>query len=157
MQRACIAVLATFLIASAAKAQDSAPRLLPEFSASLAAIPAAQARAGYRDPSDPQPSTGTGLIVAGWIATGLGLLNLATLPVCYADFYPSEAQDTCVTLSAVLAGVGISLGVPFLIIGYNKRADYKAWKKRNGLTRHLLRTQLAFRDDSTLLLYAGEL
>lgn len=63
--------------------------------------------------NDPQPSTGTGLIVAGWIATGLGVLNLATLPICFADFYPENAENLCVIGSATIGGVGLALGVPF--------------------------------------------
>lgn len=140
-----------------AEAQRATPRLSPPLSLSISAVPAAQAQVGYRDPSDPQPSTGTGLIIAGWIATGIGLLNFALLPVCSADFYPSDAEDSCIALSAVFGGVGLSLGIPFLIIGYNNRADFKEWKERNRLTRHLLNTQLAFRGDAALVIYTGEL
>lgn len=102
---------------------------------------------------DPQPSTGNGLIVAGWIATGLGVLNLATLPICFADFYPEDAEDLCVIGSAAIGGVGLALGVPFLIVGYNNKADYREWQARKGLAYHLQNTRVTVADDGVGLSY----
>lgn len=150
-------VVACFASFASPAAAETPPRLLPPLSLSLSRPALAAADDGYRDSGDPRPSSGMGLIIAGWIATGLGLLNLATLPICYADFYPNNAESTCVIASAVIGGVGLTLGVPFLIVGYNDRADYKEWKKRNGFTAHLRRTHLAFHGDSALLVYSGEL
>jgi len=104
-------------------------------------------------PSDPQPSTGTGLVVAGWIATGIGVLNLATLPICFADFYPEESEDLCVGASAVIGGVGLALGVPFLIVGYNNKADYREWQARNGIAYHLQNTHVTIANDGVGLSY----
>jgi hypothetical protein len=153
---ALAALLTVGAVSAPAAAQDAAPRLLPALSLALSSR-SALAQDGYHDPNDLQPSTGTGLIVAGWIAVGVGLLNLATLPICFADFYPSESKDLCVGMSAAIAGVGVAVGVPLLIIGYNQRADYKEWKQRRGLTHHLRRLRLSLRDDAALIVYGGEL
>ena len=59
---------------------------------------------GKQDTNDPKPSTGIPQIVIGWIASGIGVVNLAAIPLCSADFYPSNATDTCTILSI---GVGI--------------------------------------------------
>jgi len=113
------------------------------------------ARAQSAPASDPQPSTGNGLVVAGWIATGLGVLNLATLPICFADFYPEESEDLCVGASAVIGGVGLALGVPFLIVGYNQKADYREWRARNGIAYHLMNTQVTLASDGASLRYSA--
>jgi hypothetical protein len=105
---------------------------------------------------DPQPSTGTGLIVAGWIATGIGVLNLATLPICFADFYPEDSENLCVIGSATLGGVGLALGVPFLIVGYNNKADYREWQARRGMAYHLMNTQVTLASDGAALSYRAE-
>jgi hypothetical protein len=143
---AFLVLVCALFSASPAAAERAAPSLLPALKLSVPALT-----------SDPRPSTGTGLIVAGWILTGIGVLNLAFIPACSADFYPPEAEDTCVAASAVLGGIGVALGVPFLIIGYNQRSDYKDWRERNSTLRHLMNARLAFRDDSALLLYRAEL
>jgi hypothetical protein len=155
-------VVYSLSLPSLAAGQDSAPRLLPALSLSIGHASGvgaafALARDDGRGATDTRPSTGTGLIVTGWILTGIAVLNLATLPVCFADFYPPESKDLCVVLSAVFAGAGTVVGVPLLIVGYNQRADYKAWKKRNGLIGHLLDTRVAFQNDAALLVYRTEI
>jgi hypothetical protein len=104
---------------------------------------------------DAKPSSGVGLIVGGWIVTGVGVVNLATIPVCSADFYPRESEDLCVTLSIAFGVAGVVIGVPLLVVGYNKRSKYKEWSKRHAVLDHLLRTQVAVQNDSALLLYRG--
>lgn len=104
-----------------------------------------------------RPSTGTGQIVVGWIATGVGAVNLATLPICFADFYPADAEGLCVGLSVTLAVVGVSIGVPFLITGYNNRARYKRWRDEHPALAHLLNTQVSASDDGALVVYTGTL
>lgn len=109
------------------------------------------------DIADPKPSSGIGLIVVGWVASGIGALNLATLPICFADFYPEESKGLCIGLSAAFAGVGFAVGLPALIIGYNQRSDYKAWKKRHALVGLLMDTSLALDRDGARLSLRGEL
>lgn len=118
----------------------------------LTLLPAA-AWAQSAPADDPRPSTGTGLIVAGWIATGVGVLNLVTLPICFADFYPEESENLCVIGSATLGGLGLALGVPFLIAGYNNKSDYREWKARNGVAYHLMNTQVTLASDGAGVSY----
>jgi hypothetical protein len=81
--------------------------------------------------STSEPSSGLGLIIAGWILTGVGALNLATLPVCYADFYQTYADgDVCVAGSVAIGAIGLGLGIPFLIVGYNNRAKHNLWESQ---------------------------
>jgi len=104
-----------------------------------------------------RPSTGTGQIIVGWIATGVGAVNLATLPVCYADFYPSESKDLCVGASLGLGVVGLGLGIPFLAVGYSNRSDYLEWKKRNPVAVHLSNLRITASGDAGFLTYRSEL
>ena len=81
--------------------------------------------------STSEPSSGLGLIIAGWILTGVGALNFATLPVCYADFYQNYAEgDVCVAGSVAIGAIGLGLGIPFLIVGYNNRAKHNRWESQ---------------------------
>jgi hypothetical protein len=91
------------------------------------------------------------------VATGVGLLNLAAVPVCSADFYPADAEDACVVGSLIVAGVGVGLGIPFLIVGYSQHSDYNAWKARNGVARALLDTHIAFTQNAAMLSYSTTL
>jgi hypothetical protein len=106
---------------------------------------------------DPPPSTGTGFIVSGWILTGVGALNLASLPICKADFYPADAEDTCVAASLVVGIGGLGLGIPFLIVGYNRRSDYHEWRRRHPLLRSLIETNVQLGKNSVSLNYRLEL
>jgi hypothetical protein len=78
-----------------------------------------------------RPSTGTGKIVVGWIGLGVGVLNLASIPVCFADFYPANAKETCVGASIVLGAAGLGIGIPMLVLGYGQRGRYREWRERN--------------------------
>lgn len=158
LERGWIVALTVLVVMSASTQAQAAPlRLAPDLLLSIDAMPLAQVEASPREVSEPPPSTGTGLIVVGWIALGLGALNLASLPICYADFYPRESEDLCVGLSLVVAGVGVSLAIPFLIVGYVNRSDYNDWKQRNAVARHLLNTQLALLEGGAMVSYRGEL
>jgi hypothetical protein len=71
-----------------------------------------------------------GGIVVGAVGLGQGTLALATIPICFASFYPNEAQPFCVG-SSVLFGVGgYAVGAVGLSLGLKRRARYKAWRKR---------------------------
>jgi hypothetical protein len=99
---------------------------------SLAHAQASQPPAYYASPPpmDPKPRGGVGGVVVGAAGFGLAVLNLATLPICYASFYPSEAEGACVVLSGVFAGLGVTAGITGLAIGIPRRKRYKAWKAR---------------------------
>jgi hypothetical protein len=76
-----------------------------------------------------RPSTGLGALVTGGVFTGVGGLNLLTAPICTTSLIRSDLQTTCVTASLVVAGVGLAVGVPLMVIGANQRAEYNDWKK----------------------------
>ena len=84
------------------------------------------------------PSKGTGLIITGAILTGVGAVNLATLPLCgelyTEDSYGEDAEDLknlCV-YSTLIVGVGtLAVGVPLLVVGLNRRAEYRRWQEQH--------------------------
>jgi hypothetical protein len=92
----------------------------------------------YAQDAEP-PSRGTGYIITGSIFTGVGLLNFATAPLCGPltdDGDPEttsddDAADACFYASLVVGGVGVGVGIPLLVVGLQKRADYRRWEERN--------------------------
>jgi hypothetical protein len=95
------------------------------------------------------------MIVTGWILSGVGAVNLASIPLCNADFYPRDSRDLCVQLSIGFGVVGLGVGVPLLIVGYNKRAQFNEWKQEHAVVRELLSTRVALQNDSALFVYGG--
>ena len=79
---------------------------------------------------DRPPPSGIGALVVGGVGLGLGTVNLATIPVCYAEFYPPEAKNICIGMSVGLGVALISVGIPSLIIGKKRRDRYRAWRAR---------------------------
>lgn len=91
-------------------------------------------RLGYPPPTfEQRPRSGVGGVVVGSAALGMALLNVATLPICFADFYPSGAQDGCVIGSLALAGVDVVVGVPSLVLGLIRLRRYRDWKQQRAL------------------------
>lgn len=80
--------------------------------------------------SHARPPSGIGGIVLGAVGLGLGGLNLVTIPVCFADFYPAEATDLCVALSAGVGAALVAVGIPSLIVGKIRRKRYKEWRRQ---------------------------
>ncbi len=80
--------------------------------------------------ADPKPSRGIGGLVVGSAGLFIATLNLATLPICQASFYPDDARTTCRALSFGFASVATLVAIPALSIGIVKRRRYKAWKAR---------------------------
>ncbi len=95
------------------------------------------------------------MIIPGWVLSGYGVVNLALIPVCRADFYPENARDICVALSIGVGVAGLGVGIPLLVLGYNRRAKRKAWEQQHSALNHLLRTQLALQNNSALVVYRG--
>jgi hypothetical protein len=81
--------------------------------------------------TDVEPPSGTGLIVAGAIFTGLGGLNLITSPLCMTDAVDSGTQKPCLYASLAVGGVFAVIGIPMLAVGAHKRAILKEWKERH--------------------------
>lgn len=106
---------------------------------------------------DGEPSSGISQIVIGYVGVGLALVNLALIPVCYADFYPAGGKDLCVGLSIGIGAVGLAVGIPLLIVGYNKRANRGAWRERRGLSYHLSNLRLGALHGGGTLTYRARL
>jgi hypothetical protein len=75
------------------------------------------------------PSSGVGYLVTGGIFTGIGGVNLLTAPICKTSVIRSDLQDTCLGASLIVAGVALAVGIPLLVVGAGKRADYNAWRR----------------------------
>jgi hypothetical protein len=93
---------------------------------------------GYPPPAlEARPPTGIAAIAVGAGALALSLEQLVTIPICYADWYPGEVFP-CAVASAVVAGVGLAVGLPSLLVGLRRRAKYKAWQQRQHAPSALL-------------------
>ena len=80
---------------------------------------------------DRPTSNGLGLTIAGGIVTGIGALNMALSPLYRADFYIDKNGRTTADIafygSLIGGGVLLAVGVPMLIVGLVRRANYNAW------------------------------
>jgi hypothetical protein len=134
-----LATSLAFLLASSvtlpALAQDGPPPAAPPPEAApppmVAAPPpppmlvAPPPGGGYVD----APSSGLGLLITGGVFTGLGVINLATAPICKADTqFSPDTQNVCLIASLAVGGTFLAVGVPLLIVGAGKRSTYNAWR-----------------------------
>jgi hypothetical protein len=89
----------------------------------------------FADAADPNPGSGRSQILAGWIATGIGVAGVAQSPLCrFNDFDRGRGLRRCRNIGIVFGVIGLSLGVPWLVFGYQKRRAQRRWKQRHGLT-----------------------
>lgn len=103
-----------------------------------APAPPAHAPPGAYAPAPPPPSSGVGLIVAGSILLGVGVVNLATAGLCKTDLIERDLQNPC--LYASLA-VGVSFsgaGIPLLVVGASRRRAYREWQRAHPVMAGLL-------------------
>jgi hypothetical protein len=105
------------------------------------------AQAGYGQPvyiAEPPPSSGTGLIVAGSILLGIGVLNLITAPICTVDdvIRDPDTQDACLYASLIVGGAFVAVGTPLLVVGIKKRRAYKEWRMRHPVMAALTQIRL---------------
>jgi hypothetical protein len=107
----------------------------------------------YRN--DPKPKSGLGTLIPGWVLVGIGVLNLATSPICHTSAIEESQQDLCFNLSIGIAIGGAAIGIPLLVVGYNQRAEFNEWKTRHPNAAWLLNTQVALTQDGAALLYNG--
>jgi hypothetical protein len=83
------------------------------------------------------PSTGLPLIITGSVMLGVGVLNLATSPICKSSAVSHNMQDTCLYLSLGLGGGLVAAGTPLLIVGAGQRGRYNEWRKHQALATAL--------------------
>lgn len=121
--------------------------------------PLSDASSAETPPDQEEPSSGLGLIIVGWIATGVGVGNLALIPTCSFSSAKTESEqlvrDVCVGIHVGFGVVGLGLGIPFLAVGYSKRSKYNEWKKHHAVLDHLLHTDVAIQNNGAVLLYRG--
>lgn len=84
-----------------------------------------------------RPSSGVGFLISGGILTGLGVVNLATSPLCMTDLVKHKAQDECLIASLAAGGVMLAVGVPLLIVGGAKRSKFLEWQEQQPRRRPL--------------------
>ncbi|WP_147442209.1 hypothetical protein [Corallococcus exercitus] len=95
----------------------------------LASAPALAQERGLDLPGGKPPPTGTGMLVAGSIMTGIGAVNLATSPLCKTSMVPRDTQDVCLGTSLVIGGALAAVGVPLLLVGISRHNNYVDWKR----------------------------
>ncbi|NOK21273.1 hypothetical protein, partial [Corallococcus carmarthensis] len=105
--------------------------LLVSAAITLAATPAlAQERENDLLSGKPPP-TGTGMLVAGSIMTGVGAVNLLTSPLCKTRLIPRDTQDVCLGSSLAIGGVLAAVGLPLLFVGISRHNTYVEWKRQH--------------------------
>ena len=77
------------------------------------------------------PPTGTGMLVAGSILTGVGAVNLLTSPLCKTSLIPRDTQDVCFGSSLAIGGVFAAVGLPLLFVGISRHNNYVEWKRQH--------------------------
>ncbi|RKH49252.1 hypothetical protein [Corallococcus llansteffanensis] len=77
------------------------------------------------------PPTGTGMLVAGSILTGVGAVNLLTSPLCKTSLIPRDTQDVCFGSSLAIGGVFAAVGLPLLFVGISRHSTYVEWKRQH--------------------------
>jgi hypothetical protein len=69
--------------------------------------------------------------IAGWILVGAGALHLVLLPVCLSEVHGRGERTACVATMGGLGIAAITIGVIFLVQGYQsaprRRARKHAW------------------------------
>jgi hypothetical protein len=143
----CIALLLAGSIAGTALAEDPTPDLVladdlpavtpaPEQPPVIALEDGDQPDLAFADATDPSPGSGFGQILAGWIATGIGTAGVAQVSTCGLDLnaFGFTQRRRCRNIGIAFGALGLGLGIPWLVFGYQKRRALRAWKQRHGLT-----------------------
>ena len=88
-------------------------------------------------PREPTPPRGIAAMIVGIGGLALGAEQLLTIPICNADFYTLEDPKFCLGRKLTTAGLALAVGIPSLLVGLRRRARYKAWRARQGVTGHV--------------------
>src|SRR5262245_24524557 len=80
-----------------------------------------------------EPPDGLLWLVGGGVATGLGVINLAGSGLCFATL-PQAQRVPCAATSVAFGLASVGLGVPLLVVGAEKRAEWRVWMDHVVLT-----------------------
>jgi hypothetical protein len=85
--------------------------------------------------------TGIGETVAGGILVGLAVLDLAEACLCKVDAVipDRKEQNPCLYATLIAGGLFSAVGVPLLVVGLRKRADYRRWEQSHPAAGAMLR------------------
>jgi hypothetical protein len=76
----------------------------------------------------PVPGKGTGLLIAGGVVSGVGVLFFINAAVCQTNRdQTARDQNICTAITASIGAVAIAIGVPLLVIGAIKRNAFDDW------------------------------
>ena len=110
-----------------------------------------------------EPSSGLGMIIPGWILTGTGVGSGMAIAFCYSDSnrdpnghpYTGQVQDICAGIYASIGVVSLGIGIPLLVVGYDRRHKHREWRRLHPALGQLMRTEIVVGDHSALVLYRG--
>lgn len=110
-----------------------------------------------------KPSSGLGMIIPGWILAGTGAVGGLGTALCYSDSlrdpngepYTRQVKDICAGIYATIGVVSLSIGIPLLVVGYDRRHKYQEWRRRHPALGQLMRTEIAVDHHSALVVYRG--
>lgn len=81
------------------------------------------------------PSSGGGLIIAGSVLMGDGVLNLLASPTCLLLLNKSSNSiGPCLGAVGAISALQIIAGIPMLVVGSARRARYRTWQRANAAT-----------------------
>lgn len=103
------------------------------------------------------------MIIPGWILVGTGVGGGLGTALCYSDSirdangesYPRQVRDICAGIYATIGVVSLSIGIPLLVVGYDRRHKYQEWRRRHPALGQLMRTEIAVDHHSALVVYRG--
>ena len=137
---------------SATWAQASASSPRPQGSGS--ALRKLAPDVAFADLRDPNPGSGRGLILTGWIGLGIATLAGAQGPLCSLNTYDTQhGERRCVKLSIGFAVAALTVAVPCLVFGYRRRRAQNEWKLRHGLSALATHMSLFTEPRGALLAY----
>jgi hypothetical protein len=79
--------------------------------------------------SSTPPPTGTDILATGSALTAIGILSLATAPICKTGVVIPQEQSSCFGVSFAVGAPFLAAGIPLIVIGAMERASFAAWMR----------------------------
>ena len=89
--------------------------------AALLTTGSAHADEPAKAPAANASSSSTWFLAGGGVLAGLGVVNLATAPLCKLSAIRASAQPACIGTSIGVGAALLGAGVPLIVIGVQKR------------------------------------